>query len=300
MNEHSHLRNLINLGFIVDEKVIDKIESLNEEEFFRLVEDLKKESAFLIDEEILKNLLASDVKILNFFKKAESFAIHDIVKTLNNRYNFLQDILLKKVELSNIVSINKCSNGNVSVIGLIKDKEEKIDNYIISLEDPTGEIQVSLGKKIGEKIALDDVVAVSGKFSNKILVADKILFPDVPLRPVSYSKEPAKVAFTDKNVKADYQIYNNKIRDNIKNKEYEITNPCIFKINDVIFLIVLDFDPLEVLKKRYVSIEDNDFLISPNPDIVLTNKEINTNYKGISVVSKNRLIDLKTREIKNV
>ena len=41
MNEHSHLKNLINLGFIVDEKLNDRIENLTEEEFYRLIESLK-------------------------------------------------------------------------------------------------------------------------------------------------------------------------------------------------------------------------------------------------------------------
>jgi len=300
MNEHSHLKNLINLGFLVDEKIIDRIEELNEEEFFKLVEKLKKENYFIVNEEVLKSLLASEVKILKSFKKSDSFAVYDVVKILNNRYTFLQDILLKKIELANIVSINKCGNGNVSVIGLIKEKEEKIDNFIIVLEDSTGEIQASVGKKIGEKLSLDDVVAVSGKISNNILIADKILFPEVSLKPVVYSKESVKVAFSDKEVKADYHISGNKIKDNIKNIEYEITSPCIFKINNVVFLFITKFDPLEILRKRYLSIENNDFLIEPPPDIVLTDRELNTNYKGISMVSKDKIIDLKTREIKNI
>lgn len=302
MNNHSHLKNLINLGFLVDEKIKDKIEDLNEEEFYKLVENLKKDNIFIVNEDIIKNVLAGEIKILKLFKKTEMFAIQDFVKNLNNKYNFLQDILIKKLELSNIVSINKCSDGNVSVIGLIKEREEKDNNFVISLEDPTGEIKASIAKKLGEKLVLDDVVAVSGKISNKILIVDKLLLPDVPLKPVTYSKDSIKIVFLadKKSVKADYLVYKNKIKDNIKNKEYEITNPCIFKINNVVFLLILGFDPLEILKKRYVSIGNTDFLIEPSPDIVFTDKEINTNYKGISIVSENIVIDLKTREIKNI
>jgi hypothetical protein len=82
----------------------------------------------------------------------------------------------------------------------------------------------------------------------------------------------------------------------IKKKEIEISNPSIFKIGNVIFLMLIGFDPLDVLKKRYVTIENNDFLIEPSPDIVFTDKDVNTNYKGISIVSKDKMIDLKTRE----
>jgi hypothetical protein len=58
-----------------------------------------------------------------------------------------------------------------------------------------------------------------------------------------------------------------------------------FKISNVIFLLVLGFDPLEALRKRYINIDNTDFLIEPSPDIVFTDKDINTNYKGVSIVS---------------
>jgi hypothetical protein len=147
---------------------------------------------------------------------------------------------------------------------------------------------------------LDDVIAVSGEINSKVLNADKIIFPDVPLKPVVFSNDSIRVAFTDKDVKADYNVYDNKIKDMIKKKEIEISNPSIFKIGNVIFLMLLGFDPLDVLKKRYVTIENNDFLIEPSPDIVFTDKDINTNYKGISIVSENKIIDLKTRETQSI
>jgi hypothetical protein len=299
---HSHLKNLINLGFLVDEKIADNIEKLNEEELYKLIEGLKEKNVFIVSEETVKSILAEEVRILKKFEKNEKFTIQDFVKNLNKRYSFLQDILMKKIELSNIVSINKCSSGNVSVIGLIKEKEEKEDSYVVSLEDTTGEIQAIISKKFGEKLALDDVIAASGRINNKILFVDKILLPDVSLRPVNYSKESVKIAFlsSKKEAKADYLVYKNRVEDKIKNKTYEITNPCIFKINNVVILLVFGFDPLDVLKKRYVNIENNDFLIEPSPDIVFTDQEINTNYKGISIVSKDKIIDLKTREVGDI
>ena len=298
MNEHSHLKNLINLGFLLDEKIKDRIEGLSEEEFFKLIENLKKENIFIINEEVLKNLLSEDVKIIRCLSKEERFNVQDYVRNLNERYNFLQNILMKKLELQNIVSINKASDGNVSVIGLVKEREEKLDNIIIYLEDPTGEIKAILPKKLGEKIFLDDVIALVGSIRDGILNADKILFPDAPLKPVNHSKEPVRVAFLpEKRVDADYIIFDNKITDNVKGKEVSIANPCILKINDIVILIALGFDPLEILKKRYANIDDTDFLIEPSPDIVFTDKDINANYKSISIVSRNKLIDLKTREV---
>jgi len=295
------LKNLTNLGFLIDEKIKDKIENLSEEELYRLIEGLKKENIFIINDGVLRNLLSEDVKILRTFKKTEKFNVQDYVRNLNERYSFLQNILMKKLELSNIVSIDKSSDGSASIIGIAKEKEEKIENIIVSLEDPTGEIKAVIPKKIGEKLALDDVVALTGIIENKILNVDRILFPDVPLKNVAYTQDSIKIAFSsEKNVDADYIVRNNKIEDRIKNKEVEITNPCIFKIGNVLFLLILGYDPLDALKKRYVSIENSDFIMEPSPDIVFTDKGINTNYKGISVVSENKIVDLKTRETRSI
>jgi len=301
MNEHSHLKNLINLGFIVDEKLNIKIENLTEEEFYRLIENLKKENVFIVNEGIFKNILSEDVKILRAFTKAQKFNVQDYVRNLNERYSFLQNILMKKLELPNMVSIDKTSDGSASIIGIVKEKEEKIENIIISLEDSTGEMKAVINKKLGEKIALDDVIALTGNIKDKVLNADRILFPDVPFKPVAYTQDTIKVAFLpEKNTNADYILLNDKVEDRIKNKEINIENPCIIKINNVLFLVIAGLDPLEVLKKRYVNIDNTDFIIEPSPDIVFTDKDVNTNYKGISIVSRNKIIDLKTREVQSI
>ncbi|OGI12531.1 hypothetical protein A3K64_01340 [Candidatus Micrarchaeota archaeon RBG_16_36_9] len=301
MNEHSHLKNLVNLGFIVDEDIKDKIENLNEEEFYKLIEKLKNDNVFIVNDSNLKSFTSEDIKILRSFVKKERYNVQDFTRNLNDRYSLIQSILIKKLEMPNMVSIDKIGEGSLSIIGFVKEREEKIDNIIVSLEDPTGEIKAIIPKKIGEKLALDDVVALSGIVKDKTLNVDKILFPDVPFKPVVYTLGSIRVAFLpEKNVNTDYIIQKDKIIDNIKNKIIEISNPCIFKINDVIILIALDFDPLEFLKKRYINIDNNDFLIEPCPDIVLTNKDINSNYKGISIISKNKIIDLKTREVQRI
>jgi DNA polymerase II small subunit/DNA polymerase delta subunit B len=301
MNEHSHLKNLINLGFIIDEKLNARIENLTEEEFYRLIENLKKENVFVVNEGVFKNILSEDVKILRAFTKVQRFNVQDYVRNLNERYSFLQNILIKKLELPNMVSIDKASDGSASIIGIVKEKEEKIENIIISLEDSTGEMKAVITKKLGEKLALDDVIALTGNIKDKILNADRILFPDVPFKPVAYTQDTIKVAFLpEKNTNADYIVFNNKVENNVKNKEINITNPCILKINNVLFLVIAGSDPLEVLKKRYVNIDNTDFIIEPSPDIVFTDKDVNTNYKGISIVSRNKIIDLKTREVQNI
>lgn len=298
----SNLKELINSGFLVEEDSKNIIEKLNEKDFQKLLDSLKKEKVFIISKDLINKVLSKEIEILKQFKPIKSFTVQDFVKMLNERYSFLQNILLNKIELKNIVSINKASSGNVSIIGLVKDVVEKNNNMLVVLEDPTGDIETLMNKKLAEKLSLDDVIAVSGNINNKILFVDKLLFPSIPLRPVNYASESVKTAFlsSKKENKADYKIYKNKIEDRIKNKTYSITNPCFVKIRNIIILIIFGFNPIEVLNKRYVNIDNTDFLIDPIPDILFTDRKIDTNYKGISIVSLEKIIDLKTREIKNI
>jgi DNA polymerase II small subunit/DNA polymerase delta subunit B len=296
---HSHVKNLINLGFLVDEEIAEKVEKLDEESFYKVIDFLKKEKPFMLTKDILSKILTKDIEILKQFKPVESFTIQDFVKTMNERYNFLHDILINKVEVKNIVSINKAGNGNVSIIGLVKEMSEKNSRMLVVLEDPTGDIKTLIDKKLAEKLALDDVVAASGKISNRIMFVDKLLFPGIPLRPVNYSQESVKIAFlsSKKSNNADYVFYKDKIKDRIKKKTYEMTEPCLVKVKNVTILVIFGFDPLAVINKRYVRKGNTDFLLDKIPDILFTDKKISMNYKGVSVVSMGNVIDLKTREV---
>jgi DNA polymerase II small subunit/DNA polymerase delta subunit B len=298
MSEHNHIKNLVNLGFIVDEKAIPKIETLNEEDFFKLIEALKKENAFIVDDKFIKKLFSEDVKVLSILKKRCMFTVQEYVKDLNERYSFLQNLLVKKLELSDVVSINKIGGSNeLTVIGMVKSKAEKDNNLLITIEDPTGEIDSVVSKSLGEKINVDDVLAISGRLGTKSLLIDRLMFPDVSIKPVVFTEDSIKVAFSDKDAKADYHVTTSKVIDSVKKKETTISSPCTFKIGEVTFLFLIGFDPLDALKKRYVKKGEDSFLIDAIPDIVLTDADVNSNYKGISIVSKDKAIDLKTREV---
>ena len=179
---------------------------------------------------------------------------------------------------------------------------EKNSNTLVVLEDPTGDIETLIDKNLAEKLSLDDVVAASGKINNKILFVDKMLFPGIPLRPVNYSQESVKIAFLSAKQpnNAEYIVYKDRIKDKIKKKTYEINEPCFVKVKNVIILVIFGFDPLVVINKRYVKKGNTDFLIDKIPDILFTDKKINMSYKGVSIVSMEKIIDLKTRQLKDI
>lgn len=299
---HNHVKNLINLGYLVDESIVNIIENIDEDNFYRLIEGVKKENTFIINNDLIKKILVNDVNIIKEFAHINSFTVQDFVKNLNERYSVLQNILIKRLEFSDLVSINKIGVGNATIIGLVKEKNEKEDDFILSLEDPTGELQVVIPKNIGEKLSLDDVVAVSGRVNNKILFADKLIYPDVPIRPVNCTSESIRIAFLEKGKDYDvnYVFYVDEIKDKIKDKNISIKNPCLVEIQGILILILSDLNPLETLRRRYVNIGNTDFIIEPAPDIIFSDKEFNTNYKGITIASLNKIIDLKTREVSSV
>jgi len=298
----NRLKELIELGFLIDETAKEDINSLNDENYKKLVEALKKEYPLVISQEFIKKLFIKEVKILKTFKKRDKLTIKDFVRLLNEKYNTLQKILLEKLELKDVVSINKCGSGNVTVIGMIKAIEERGKTLEVFIEDPTGEIRVSMHKNMGSNLSLDDVVAISGNINNKILFLDKIIYPDISLRPVNYSDEPVKVAFVseEKEIDLGYVAMNKGIKDNFKNKFYDIEIPTLIEISGIKILIIGDFEPLMVLKKRYLNKENTDFIIDVIPDLVFSNKDINKNYKGVTIISPNNIIDLKTREINKI
>lgn len=299
---HSHVKNLTTLGFFVDESAVSVIEELGENDFYTLLDMVKKENPLVINKDIVKRVVISDVKIIKNLTPVNKFTVQDIVKSLNERYNSLQNILLRRVDFSDLISINKLGSGNASVIGLVKNKLEREDSMLITLEDSTGDVQVMIPKYLGEKLALDDVVAVSGKISNKILLADKLVYPDVPIKPVNYASKQVSVAFLSdgKEHASDYLFYMGEIVDKVKGKTYVTTSPYLSEIEGVIILTLFGSSPLDALRKRYVNIENTDFIIDIVPDIIFTDNDINTNYKGITIVSINKAIDLKTREVSNI
>lgn len=134
------------------------------------------------------------------------------------------------------------------------------------------------------------------------MFADALVYPDVPIRPVNYASKSVRIAFLEdnKNYNSDYVFYKEKIVDKIKGKTHITTTPYLSEIAGVVILTLFGVNPLDAIRKRYVSIENTDFIIEPIPDIIFTDKNINTNYKGITIVSINKVIDLKTRQINDI
>jgi hypothetical protein len=180
-------------------------------------------------------------------------------------------------------------------------------------------------EELGRKIEHDDVIAVTGNVNNSILFADSAIWPDVPLREPKKSSAKTKIAFMTNHsfehnakIDSDYLIVSNceniehlqqdlpfmkviaVVNSDIKTKATKIRSPCLIDIDGVVILVAIGHDPLKVLRKRYIIEGKTGFLIDPIPDIVFTDKPLDTHYKGISIVSASKTVDISTRETKTI
>ena len=133
--------------------------------------------------------------------------VKDFVDYFNARYIALEKILRQRQELNATISIGrtllKTDRDTVSIIGLVKDKQiTKRGNVILTLEDPTGEIKIAVtASKQGllaqaKELVLDEVIGVSGVTGDKIIFAQNIFWPDVPLnKELKKANDEAYAAF---------------------------------------------------------------------------------------------------------
>ncbi len=132
--------------------------------------------------------------ILTPRRSPQKYELPDFTTIFTSRYKFLEGLLRNRVQLQNIVSINrlqgKRERENVSVIGMVNEIETtKNGNIIVTLEDLTGSIKLLFSKNKQELFASardlvhDEIIGVSGVSGDKIIFADAILWPDLPSAP---------------------------------------------------------------------------------------------------------------------
>ena len=135
-----------------------------------------------------KNLFEKNINILSYTPKNNNkIEVKDFVNHFKKRFESISEILQKRLELDNLVSIDKISGSRqgISIIGMVYSKViTKNKNIILEVEDLTGKIKILVSKlkediyKIAEEICLDSVLGFRCSGNNEILFANKIFFPD--------------------------------------------------------------------------------------------------------------------------
>ncbi|MBS3143652.1 metallophosphoesterase [Candidatus Woesearchaeota archaeon] len=166
--------------------------NLNEEnkvKIDKIVEKISKPQEFNFDNDAIEPTI---IVIKNYEEDIKKRNVQDFVKHFKSRYNSLKNILINRLELKDCISINRVSNKNngsrVSIIGLISDKRTtKNGNIFFELEDLTGKITCIVGKnnkemfEFSQDLMLDEVIGLTGTYSDNIIFANTLLLPDIPM-----------------------------------------------------------------------------------------------------------------------
>jgi len=217
-------------GYLITPEVLDKLEHApNKEELARIalenigneliineshliqkekVKEIKKEKPVIIQYSNFKPIgkeIDAEVKIIgnNVTNQSTSTGkLKDFIDNFNNRYEKLSEILKNRGQ-NPYKPIDKLKNGyeKVKVIGMINNKRTTKNGHIfMTVEDPTGIANILVpknnkaGLQIAETLINDEVIAIDGRLSKELFIADNIYQPDLPMRQIKTTKEDIAIA----------------------------------------------------------------------------------------------------------
>jgi len=183
---------LLDNTILITEPVKIKLENaLVIEKLWPLVKQNKKQEILAILQKKIKS--RGHVEVLFDYKdKVKKREVQDFVKYFNKRYKFIEGLLRGRHELRNTLSISRALQKKerepVSLIGIVSNKRRtKKGNIMLTIEDPTGEIRVLISENradtfaIGKDIVFDEIIGITGSTGNKIVFANNVIIPEVPL-----------------------------------------------------------------------------------------------------------------------
>jgi len=184
----SKIERFLKKGILVSPEIADELDQLDES----LAEQIVSGGIVVIDKKKIEALKKKDVRVITSYnKKPGKRTFSDFVKYFNKRYKAIEKLLRTRAELDRLTSIQrvvaKKEREKVSVIGIVFDKAEtKNGNLIFELEDPTGTIKVIVLKNKdiyseARDIVLDEVIGINGTSGDKVIFAESIVFPGIPL-----------------------------------------------------------------------------------------------------------------------
>lgn len=238
----------------------------------------------------------------------------DYVAFFSERFEVIKNIFSKRLDLVNLISINKVSERTkkFSIIGILKEKDLK--NDAITLEDSTGEMTILLKSKgpINELVE-DEVLGVVCEKIEAGIISENILFPDIPMRrEINKTKDDVYCLFiSDIHMDSDLfkEEYYSKFIEWLKNREEKIN---VFVVGDVsskqkdiekllsdvperhrIQIIRGEIDPEKntLANPSQVCIENVNILFLHNPRLNYYTELWETPSKAISILVKKRHLD---------
>ncbi len=146
-------------------------------------------------------LLSSGVNVvLSYHNIPKKYEVKDFTSFFITRYHYLEKLLRNRQELQDILTINRVLGASgkekISIIGVVAEiVQTKAGNLMLTVEDLTGQIKVIITKSKQElfqeakELVVDEVIGISGMAREKIIFADALVWPDIPVRELKKKEE---------------------------------------------------------------------------------------------------------------
>ena len=170
----NNLQKLLSSGYLLEPGTEKEIEKLSDSQINFLCS--LKRKPLILTKKVLDSAANPKIKIAERVA-SQKRSVQDFVNAYNQRYSTMRDALAKNSELKNLVSIGSASDGEISIIGMVKEKTEAGGEVLLELEDPSGTMRAKVSNNEKAKtILLDEVIGLKGFCSNKNLAAQEIFF----------------------------------------------------------------------------------------------------------------------------
>ena len=136
--------------------------------------------------------------------------VTDFVKYFNSRLDRLKKVLSNHRQCTPIKSLELLKNfvngREVCVVGIVTTKiTTKKGNIMVVIEDSTADSKIIFMNGTSEKvkqlfnsasnIIQDEVIAIKGKYSDPFIIANDIIWPDIPIKEKKTIKDDLAIAF---------------------------------------------------------------------------------------------------------
>ena len=139
-----------------------------------------------IEKKIKNQKVCDEINIRDITGKSTcEGGIEDFIAYFNSRYEKLSILVRRRIGGIKISSLNKFGNGQVEVVGMVKNVRDFGNFAIFDIEDKTGSVSVFAGEKLRDiaiELLGDEVIGVIGVYKNGRIYANRIIFPDIPMR----------------------------------------------------------------------------------------------------------------------
>jgi len=203
MERQEIVKIFLDKGFMIDNESLDFFSNNQSlvQPFFDSYYELKNKTGSInlaVVHELLK-IKPSGIQILKVAKKKNKISVADQSSFLNRRYESIRKVMNGRLDLINLVSINKISQRSkkFSLIGIVKEKNDETKSLV--LEDTTGTTEIFFSENFlsdYNSILHDDILGFicSNEFGRCNYL--KTVWPDIPLsREVKKAKESHKCIF---------------------------------------------------------------------------------------------------------